>query len=220
MDLEPRYLAFLAASALTAGLGVALARRERGHWPVALLLALGLAADLAQEVVRPLYLGQARPFAGLARAAWHVGQLGFSCYPWAVLAAVVVVIGDRRRPWAVAAAWAAYEVLLVAGYRALGLREHRLGLVYLAAQVAVVVGLGVVAVPWLRRWWRAGRPAPATTEALAVLAAGVEVWLLLGPMLLGEPWSLWKRWARPPYALFYSVAILVQGGALWVARNR
>lgn len=214
-------IAVYVASSLATGLGiVAVVGRSPKHLPVAVLLAFGLGVDAAQRLVRPLYVDASRPFAGEARALFHLGQAAFAAYPWAVLAAVLVVLGARSA-WPVAALWAAYEALLVLGYRALDLREARLGTVYLAAQVLLVAGMGAVVVPWWRSWRRSKR-ALSAAEILVALAAGVEAALLVGPFLLREPWARarWTTMARPAYLLFYVVAIVVQGGALWVKRYR
>lgn len=221
--MTPQYAAFLATSALAMGAGAALAWKVRPHLPVALLLAFGLGCDLVQEVVRPIYLGHPRPFSGAARIAWHVGQAAFAAYPWAILAVAVVVLTGHGRRWiavTVGVAWVAYEALLIAGYHALDLRGERLGLVYLAAQALLVLGMGAVVVPWWRRWraaWRAERLAPSATEILAALACGVELVILAGPLLLGAPWAhaRWIVLARPAYATYYLIAILMHGGALW-----
>ena len=209
-------VAFYTASALAMGTGAALARRVTVHRPVAALLALGLACDAVQRLVRPLYVTAPRPLGGAARFWGHVGQAAFSVYPWAVLAVALVVLGGARRRWALAvgAAWACYDAVLVLGYRAFELRERRLGWVYLGAQVVVVLGLTVAVTRWWRSWRRTGR-APTTTEVVALAVAGSEAIILFGPMLLGMPWERWERMARPPYALVYLVAILVQGGTLW-----
>lgn len=209
--------AVYAASGLATGLGAALAIRERAHRPIAALLVLGIVADVVQRVVRPLYAGAPRPLEGAARVWGHLGQAAFACYPWAVLAVALVVLSTRRA-WLVGAAWVAYEALLVLGYRALGLREHRLGLTYLAAQVLLVAAMVGVAVPWWRSWRRARHDVRAET-ALALAACAVEAIILAGPMLFGRPWEHWAREARPPYALFYVIAILIQGAELWISRR-
>lgn len=219
--MTPQYEAFLVISATATGTAVWLAVREREHRPVAAMLAFGLGCDVLQEVVRPVYLEQPRPFSGAARVAWHGGQAAFAAYPWAVAAVALLVLAKRPR-WScvVGAGWLAYEALLVTGYRALELRGSRLGLVYLAAQALLVTGMGATVVPWWRQWWArwtADQVVPSLTEALVALAAGIELVILAGPLLLGRPWdnARWITLARPAYATYYVIAILVQGVRLW-----
>lgn len=79
--------AIYAAQALASGLGVAYAWRVRVHRPIAILIALGFALDLAQE---PL---------GSQPSGWRFAlslSLG-SAYPWAVLGAVSVSLRGERR---------------------------------------------------------------------------------------------------------------------------
>ncbi len=208
------------ASVLAVGTGVALARVERRHRPIAALFAVGLACDVLQAIVRPLYVDAVRPLSGTSRAWGHIGQAAFTVYPWAVLAVALLVLARARRRWAavVGAAWALYDAVLVLGYHRLDLRGHRLGWLYLVAQVAVVTGLAVVVTRWWRGW-RKGGPAPTASEVVALAACGAEAIILAGPMLLGQPWDKWERMARPPYVLIYVVAILVQGGSLWMSRR-
>lgn len=210
-------LAVYAVSALAAGLGVALAIRERRHLPVACLLVLGFLADVIQRSVRPLYVGAQRPFHGAARAWAHVGQAAFTVYPWAVLVVALLVLAARRRTaLGVALAWVGFEALLVLGYRALDLRKLRLGLVYLGAEATLVVGLVAVAVPWWASW-RRGKTEMTGTRAILLAAVGAEVIVLFGPMISGRPWLHWTREARPPYFLTNLLAIIIQGVELWIS---
>lgn len=79
--------AIYAAQALATGLGVAYAWRVRSHRPVAFLIALGFALDLAQEPLGP------------SPSGWRFAlslSLG-SAYPWAVLGVVSVSLRGEGR---------------------------------------------------------------------------------------------------------------------------
>ncbi len=210
--------AFYVASAAAAGSAIALALRDRRHVPVATMFATGLIADGVAAVAKVFYQGAARPLVGAARAWGHLGQAAFTIYPAVVVAAVYLALRrDRRAGAASLATWGGLQAILIIGYAPLGLREHRLGLVYLGAEVVVVAALAAAVVPWWMGWQRRRRSTP--TEAVAVVVACAEALVLMGPMLLGRPWERWG-WATAPYAFAYVVATIVQGGALWIGSSK
>lgn len=155
-------------SCITAG---ALAWRRPQHWPLAALLALGLAADVALEVT-------ALPFGARLVAG--------ACYPWAALAVVRWVLKDSprdarpadltgrtRRPHGlfILLAFALYVSALLA----LGLRGPALAHAYAAAQTGVAVALG-----WTVWRWRedegpgAGGSVEPSSATVAPLAQSVS----------------------------------------------
>jgi hypothetical protein len=175
------------------------------HRPVALLLSLGLAADLAQRVLVSAVLNVPGPYAGGARLAFHVQEAAFIAWPFGIVAAVVAVY-SKRRPWPVLPAWALAACVLAAGYPAI--RGDVLRGAYLAIQLgALLVALGVF-LAWIRHRLGMGLTRGAV---LAILA--VELFLLLGPYR-GSVFTSWAV-AQGAYTTLYAALVLAQGVSLW-----
>lgn len=218
------------------GTGLALAWRRPKHRPIAALLALGLAVDVALEL--------ALPFA--ARVA-----LG-TCYPWAAWAVAKGVLRERdaggilpgrprprdRRtpaPLLILLAFALFVTAILAS----GVRGPALARCYAAAQIVVALGCGLAVWGWKAKrlggstspslFFRspglrarppgysngggesggyASRPLSATT-ACAIVVAFVE-------MAQPPAYLLLPSWTsgRSVYAFGFVVALVVQAAAL------
>jgi hypothetical protein len=208
------YLLALAA----VGLGWALASKRAEHRPIAVLLTVGLACDLARRTLEERLLSPAlarlagAPFSGWIRVPWHVDEALFLLWPAALAVAVPGVFGVRRaRP--VAVGYAATLAALAIGYPAI--RGMRLAHVYLAVELAATA----VAVQAIARWVPLQQE-PFVQHAAAGAIVGLDAlayavpWFAGGPF--GEPWTL----ARVAYAVLYAALIVVQGGALWRPASR
>jgi hypothetical protein len=66
------------------------------HRPVALLLSLGLAADLVQRVLVSAVLNVPGPYAGGERVAFHVQEAAFIAWTFGIVATVIAVYAKRR----------------------------------------------------------------------------------------------------------------------------
>lgn len=90
-------LVAFALSILACALAWALVRRRPEHRPVALLLTLGLFADIVRQALAVYAIGPARassggaPLTGWARAAGHLDAALFTAYP-----AAMALIGPYR----------------------------------------------------------------------------------------------------------------------------
>lgn len=130
--------------------GTILARRRPEHRPIAALMALGLAVDVALEL--------APPFA--VRVA-----LG-TCYPWAAWAVARGVLGGKRGPWrGYRSGFARLSLggiplafaLFVCAILATGVRGPALARCYAAAQLFVALGCGRAVWRWQKLSRGAGR---------------------------------------------------------------
>jgi hypothetical protein len=197
-------------------LGWILGRHRGEHRPVAYLLTIGLATDLARRVLRLAILAPARaalgdaPYVGSARIAYHFEQALFLAWPAAVVAATILVF-HHRRPWPVAALWFAAVVTLAAAYPAV--RGAALGRCYLGVEIATVaVSVGAVAT-WIRQ-----RKTPEVHHVSVALVIAAEV-----VSLLAGPWktALVGSWplAQVGYAALFIVLIVLQGGSRWMSAS-
>ena len=202
------YAAF-ALRVIVAGLGIALARRRSEHKPVAAFLALLVALDMVRVyVLRPIYLSHPRPYVGIARIVFHMGQAIFFAWP-----AGVAVLGWKvflnRRPWPPLAAYAMVLAVVVIGYPAV--RETRLAYVHTITCLASIIAVLCCAAIWMRR-----KTPPRPEHAATLLLPLLELSLLAGPYYpaLPDPFKNWSI-AQVTYAVLWSVLALVHIGVLW-----
>jgi hypothetical protein len=193
----------------------ALASKRREHRPIAVLLSLGLAAEVAQRalsvaVLAPLRaaLGVDVPWSGWARAAGLLYDAVALTWPAALVGAALVVFAGRR-PWAALLGWS-FAVAAFAGAHPIA-GDGSQARAYTAVQtlaVAIAAGLGL---GWIR-----GRATPATTAqyALAMMVIA-ELVSLLGAWRVGlfEGWPI----AQALYLVMFGVVALVQGRFLWTS---
>jgi hypothetical protein len=220
-----------ALSACAAGLAWATTRRRAAHRPVALLLTVGLASDIARQALADLVLNPARarfgaaPWEGWARVAGHAGEALFLAWPAALAASALVTFSTMDetdfapRHWrtahkllvGVAAAWLLAVVALVVTYPIT--RGGILARCYLAAELgAIVVGIGSIAT------WIPARRVPEVRHVVIALVIAAE----LTSALVG-PWrvNVFGSWvlAQVIHALLFALLTVLQGGVLWISSS-
>jgi hypothetical protein len=204
----------LSALATVLAWAVAKSRLEE-HRPIAALLTFGLASDLMQRalkanVLTPGYatLGKA-PATGWLLVARDADHALFLAWP-AALAAVVLWIYLKRRPWPIVLGYAAVVIgVVVLGYPAI--RGDQLRTPYLGFQLACVT----VAIGAFLHWIGFRKDPPRATHWMAILMVGTEVvGIMAGPWRLGvfTTWTL----AQIGYCIQYVVLIAIQGAVLWM----
>jgi hypothetical protein len=170
--------------------------------PVALLLAFALASDLAILAGRELVLaGAPRPFAGLARAWYHLETALVLGWPCALaLTTWRSFVWGRGVAWALPwGAWIGCSLMLAV--------EHPIPGARVAIVLHLVEALGVL-VAWRAIWRGWPRAWGAEHRALVVLVAVETVVLILGPF--GR--DLYRDWpllARLPYAAGFTACAAV-----------
>jgi hypothetical protein len=198
-------------AALAAALAWVVARRRPAYLPIAGLLTFQIATDLIRLGLRELVfmphypkLGGA-PATGWLRVAAHVEQTLF--IGWRVgIAALAVWFFGKRKPWALLAAYAITEVILIAGYPTI--RGELLQRAYLGIELAVLC----VSIGFFIRWYF-GR-APWTLEHVVVgLIIALEAAMVTGGPYRGIIWFAWDRaWA---ILLVLYVALIAIEGWVW-----
>lgn len=201
-----------ALSAVATGLAWAVAWRRADHRPVALLLTLGLAADVLRRalylyVLLPGYQAAGSgPLTGWYRVAGNLDAAAFLVWPAAIAGASVrVCLG--RRPVLVVAAWAVASAALAACYPVA--RGASLARVFLVAELAALLVATEAIVTWVRR----GHAPGVQHVSVALVVAAELCAVIAGPWkvdLFGA-WSL----AQLGYAALYVVLIVLQGGSGW-----
>lgn len=187
------------------------AARRTEHRPVALFLSLSLASDLARWALTTLVLipGAERsggaPFTGWYRAACDLDNALFLAGQ-AGLAALAMWVFLRRRPWAVAVAWALAVAALDVAYPIT--RGEVLQRCYLAAELATLAFFAGCYVLW---WGR--REKPSFSNVCTLLLGCGEVAILLGPYSR----NIFTSWdiAQAMYTTLYVVLLVLQGGMIW-----
>ena len=203
------WLVVVVLSAITTALAWRLARERPDHRPVAALLTLGFAADLARQTLRIAVFLPARdrfagaPYAGWTRVAADVDNALVLAYPAAIVA-VALWVFLRRRPWPVAVFWAVAVAALAVAYPVT--RGAVLSRCYLGAElVAIAVTLGAAAM-WLGR-----HEPPTLTHAVTLLIGASEAATLVTFRKgLFTSWTL----AQAGYVTLYVILIFLQGGAV------
>lgn len=195
----------------------------------ALLLAYALAADVAMAVIELHLAGLPRPFAGTARALYHLHTALGLGWPAALAAAawrafdgpaqetfeerVARVRARGKRPptplppWQVVlAVWASWVATMVA--------LHPMGRAETASCLRLAQAVGIGACFWAgARFWR--RTWSRAAACVVVLVAVELALFFLGPWAR-DVFRDWDRLARAPYAIaFATVAAL-----LWTGRVR
>ncbi len=156
--------------------------------PLWLFLTITLVADVVRALGQHFVLRHAsRPFTGLARAVFHVDQLGVVGWNAGLLAIAVLAFSGRDRvaPKLLPIASTATGLALSFAIAYPELRAEKLGTAYLIVEIATVLAcLGFAAHAWFKSRWFGVAP-----RAVSVLIAA-EVATLLGPFL-GEPFKNW-----------------------------
>lgn len=201
-------LAIYVLEVIAIGLGWMLARRRREHLPVAVLLSIGLASDVATLAVRgPILAAVARhgvdaPWSGAERVAGHLSDAATLAWP-AALVGVALVAFLRRKPWPAVAAYVLAIAAMVVVHPIAG--DGSLGRALTAAQLAGVLAALGCAVTWYLR------PHDGTTSAQACMGiiVAAELAALAGSWRIGvfADWQL----ARLAYLVMYVVVIAIQG---------
>lgn len=204
-------IGLLALSAAVVTLAWWVAARRPDHRPVALFLTLSLASDLVRWALTSWVLIPERarsggvPFTGWHLVVCHIDRsLVLALH--AGLAALAMWVFLRRRPWAVAVAWALAVAALAVTYPIT--RGEVLQRCYLAAELAT---LGVVSGCYVMWWWR--REKPNFSNVCALLLGSGEVAILIGPYSR----NIFTSWdiAQAMYATIYVVLLILHGGILW-----
>lgn len=197
------------------------ARRHPAHRAVAVVLSVGLAAELARQALLSWVLPPApptpeaaRPLEGALRWAIYADRALFIAWPAALAACAVRVLAERR-VWPVVLGYAGVVVALAVTYPLT--RWGVLRLCYLAVDlIAGLVGLAAF-ITWTRRYW-GKRRADVSVTVTAVLVAGHFASIVAGPYrfgLFGSEWSL----IQLAYLILFSILILIQAGELWAQRK-
>jgi hypothetical protein len=199
--------------ALAIALAWALAKRRPEHRPVAVLLSIGLAADLGARlldvaVIAPLRaeLGVAHQWTGWARAAGLLYNALGLVWPAALVAAVLVVF-LRKRPWPALAAWA-LAVSALALLHPIAANGSQARALELAEVIAAMVSGGIV----LHWFTSLQRPASSAQFALTIIVMA-EVLSLLGAWTIG-PFAGWPI-SQVLYLTMFVIVIAIQGRFLW-----
>jgi len=204
--------ALYVAAAINVLVAYGVSRSRRAHLTLVVLFSASLLSDLTKRIARTLYVDSTPPYAGLARAAFHVGEACVVTWPVGLAAAALVVFCKlSARPVLIPARL--LLVALVIGYP-VPFRGHWLAVVYATVSAfAFVVGAAGAVVSLAKHKRRA-----TVTESVLVGAVCAEGLTLAGPHLgnVFEEWHL----AQLGYGVFYIAAILIQLEALWGSWNR
>jgi hypothetical protein len=208
--VNPTVVAQLVLHAAVVVLAARLARRRREHRPVAIFVAVTLAADLARWgiiFVCP-WIQHPGPFGGLPRLIFHIDQALFLSWPLGIMATAWVVF-LRGGPWVPLAAGAVAWAALAAGYPTV--RGDVLAGAYTAiwavCALTSLAGAGV----WTRR---NAHPRPEHVSTL--LIALLELSLVTEPCLptAPRPFDSWHL-AQFTYLALWAGLLLVHAGAIW-----
>jgi hypothetical protein len=202
-------------SALATVLAWAVCKGRAEHRPVATLLTFGLASDLVQRALKahlltPGYaaLGRA-PATGWLLVARDVDHSLFLAWP-AGLAAMVLWVYLKRRPWPILLGYAAAVlVIVVLGYPEI--RGEQLRSPFLGFQLACLT----LAIGAFLHWIAFRKDPPSATHWMAILMVGTEaVGIIAGPWRLGlfTSWNL----AQIGYCIQYTALSAIQGVLLWM----
>lgn len=190
-------------------------------WTVPALLGYALAADLAMLAIGAALAGAPRPFAGVARALYHLHVALFLGWP-AALAVAACRLFDGRRvdrvakrvrrpPRAAVPVVVGVWIGLVVGLAALHpLARGRTAAVLHAAELAAVIVAGVaIGLSWGIVWGQ--------RHLVVGLLVAIE-----GTLALLGPWAHdvfrdWPRLARLPYLLGFGAAVVLH--AAWLRRR-
>jgi hypothetical protein len=203
------WMVVVVLSGVATALAWRVARGRPDHRPVAALLTVGFASDLARQALRTAVFLPARerfagaPYTGWTRVAADADNALVLAYPAAIVA-VALWVFLRRRPWPVAIGWAVAVAALAVAYPVT--RGAVLSRCYLGAELlAIAVTLGAAAM-WL---WR--REPPTLTHAVALLLGASEAATLVSFRKgLFTSWTL----AQAGYVTLYVILIVLHGGAV------
>lgn len=206
-------VALYVLSALATALAWVLARRRAEHRPVAVLLSVGLASDVAVKLIRRFYLdtqiaqlGVDARWTGAPRRVAVLVHALFLAWPAALVGAALVVF-LRRSAWPAGAGYAAAVAAVVVTHPIAG--DGSLGRMLTAVQLAAVLTSFGCAVTWALR----SRERSTSAQACMLVIAFVELAAMAGSWRVGvfTGWQL----SRIAYVTMYVVAIVIQVGFLW-----
>jgi hypothetical protein len=201
--------------ALVALSAIAVGWVREDYRPVAIFLSFGCSADWMRRALALGPLAAPGPYAGAARAAFHLEQALFLAWP-AGLCALMVWLFLGRRPRLVALVALAYACVVgacVLGYPAL--RGPLLRRAYLGADIVALCVCTGATIDWVRLLAPGERV--RLPQASAAYLFGMEVVVLFGAFF-GDLFTTWDR-AQLAHVLFYPALLLLQGGALWTSRS-
>lgn len=206
-------VASILALASAIALAWILASKRPEHRPAAMLLSIGLFANVAQVfwevyVIAPLRdeLGVNVPWTGWARLAGLASDAITLSWPAAIVGAILVAFAGRK-PWAAFYAWAGVLAVLAVVHPIAGDGSQARAL-FTVDSGATVVAIGTI-VGWYRR---TSGPANSAQMALALIVSA-ELVSLLGAWHVG-PFAEWPHSHMLNLAMF-GVLILAQGRFLW-----
>jgi len=209
-------IALLLAFATAIVLAWMLTSKRPEHRPVALLLCVGLAADVGQHVydlavLGPLRdsLGVAVPWTGWARVAAFLAHAMTMVWPAAIVGAALVVYAGRK-PWGAFLGWA---IVLAVFAVAHPIGENQ------AMALAIVQSLSIVAAAGIGYAWYRRTTTPATSAQLALaMIVTAELVSLLGAWRIG-PFAAWPI-SQTLYLSMFGILILIQGRFLWTPQRQ
>jgi hypothetical protein len=211
------FAALYALSAVATVLAWALARRRQEHRPVAVLLTVGLAADIATRALRAFYfarvigeLGTDARWTGVPRIMGHVADAVLLSWPATLAGAALVAFAGRRWWYATIGYAVALCVLIVVHpFAGDGSLASAIRTVHI---IALAVAIGSAATWYLRTEPQGERVNSA--QACLMLILCIELPSLAGAWRLGifGNWNL----SRIAYVVLYSLLIIIQGGWLWM----
>jgi hypothetical protein len=204
-------VALLVTFAASVVLAWGLTWKRPEHRPVALLLSVGLAADVGRHVYDLAVLGPLRdslgvevPWTGWARVAALVAHALTLVWPAAIVAAVLVVFAGRK-PWVAIIGWVAVLAVLAVAHPLAESQARALSAVQI---LAVVISAGIV-IAW---YLRSTKPSGSARLALALIVSA-ETISLFGAWRVG----LFDRWpvSQLLYLALFGVLVVAQGRFLW-----
>jgi hypothetical protein len=197
-------------------LAVFAARRRKAIWPIAGMLVLYTVADLLSRALEfTNVFSSDGPYTGIPRLVFHADQALFLCWPFALLAAVMIVLYRRTARWLLCPAIGWVVAVIVACLCYPTLRGAKLQNFYFAIELfTVTVTTGGFTFWWITEKWLT-RPGPEIAALLLILfidAAGT-----FGPFL-NDLFFYYEKIQALNIGL-YSGLILIHGGFLLWARE-
>jgi hypothetical protein len=221
---EPRYdrrvtspisiLTLIVAANAIAACALVVRRRWTGYAPVAALLVWCTTHALGRSAVQAAFLNPARaalgpdaPYYGAALPAYFAEVALRSTWPFAILAACIVVF-LRRRPWWLVAAWSVTSLALCVAYPELRREPQAL----VEAGIASVCWLASVGVAWYGHRRLRRDPPECYVPMALILSAQLAVILLV--QWSGRPEQDWSI-ARLIQGVVYAALLVYQSVNLW-----
>jgi hypothetical protein len=193
----------------TAATSIILGLRNRKYRPVAWFLVGTTLADLARSgLERTGVFDVPGPYTGFANVIGQTEKALFLTWD-AGLAALVMSLCLKRRPWGVLLAWLVAVAILILAYP--WLRAERLQSFYLGADILTLMASIAFIVLWLKR--DASEKRPGGEFACLFVLLCVEAGRTLA-YVRADIFASWER-AVSMYCGLYGTLLLVQGGMIW-----